>query len=267
MENCLEFEGIPKPEEGSGKKGRVLKPDLVDKLIEHVLTGCTQEQKDRVRKNLVGETQPEVSEEDEILTADCPTEILKLVRDMDTENRDHFKNVIEQATVMLQKIAEKNEEKKIREAVKQTLAKKAEEAKEQKPKEAVPATGSEPPGPGSGVAKAGGPHAGPSKPKQHCPAAFLNLCPPLSPGLFFVKWEPGRRRIQVIFPKLAGFQKSKSQSWKEGASIVEIGTACWVVWDFARAMYHTHFKEGPFYDRAYAMPSSQMLEDAIREAG
>ncbi|CAE7028675.1 unnamed protein product [Symbiodinium natans] len=95
VEKCMAAEQIPFPQHRP--RGRLLKADLVDALLSNVLDGESEETIAQVRKRLCRETQPDAEEDDDDEL--CPEEILRLIRNMDQDNREHFKEVQKEMAV------------------------------------------------------------------------------------------------------------------------------------------------------------------------
>ena len=103
VEKCMAAEQIPFPQHRP--RGRLLKADLVDALLSNVLDGESEETIAQVRKRLCRETQPDAEEDDDDEL--CPEEILRLIRNMDQDNREHFKEVQKEAGRLLERRSRK----------------------------------------------------------------------------------------------------------------------------------------------------------------
>ena len=205
VEKCMAAENISWPEKGTGKGQRILKADLVDKLLDTVLGNSVSEQeRAEVRKRLVRETTKSMEEEEaeDMDDAICPEEILMLLQNLDEENRDAFKHVVKQAADILEqrsKNAQSNQKKK---AVAQASAAAAEQRDEAAnipppppPAQPVPEPADDP---------AAHPHAGSDAPRSRAgrkmtPESLKRLLPPLSDDRVYLKWKSAAQQVQVEF--------------------------------------------------------------------
>lgn len=195
VEKCIACEGIPFPESGSGAGGRVLKPDLVELLVEKVLSQEPQEVRRKVKQRLGGESAVEVAAEEDMNLSDCPENVLKVLEELDTENKEHFRNVVKTAKKMLEQKAEKTITKKNQKTEQEELLELARQKAEP-----MAATGEAPPGLTAGRSRPSAPRAHPTFHKQ-CPEAFHSMLPSLSRGLLYFKWQPNQRRAGCEFPR------------------------------------------------------------------
>ena len=103
IEKRLSAERIPFPAaSGTGAGGRLLKSDLVDVLLARALAGVPADEVARIRKKLCREsTTTDDGDEDD--PDACPEELLHLLRNLDLENREHFRNVTQHATRLLER--------------------------------------------------------------------------------------------------------------------------------------------------------------------
>ena len=105
---CLAAERIQFPDKGSGANGRILKIDLVRKLLSEVLGDTvSEEQQKRLARNLAKEAAPEELPTD-MDDGSCPEEVLHLLATMDADNKDSFQKILEQATAILEERKRKN---------------------------------------------------------------------------------------------------------------------------------------------------------------
>ena len=173
--------------------GRVLKPDLVDFLLSKILPDEPEDVLARIKKTLVGaKKQPTTEADDEEDLNECPESILEVLEHLDIENKEHFKNVAEQAGRILKRKKESKAEKE----------KNAEPPEGLEP-ELVPPPEHDaeaPPGAGAGVARVAVPRAHPGV-RRASPQELQALLPPATSGKIYLKWQPQHRRISAEFPR------------------------------------------------------------------
>ena len=115
FEDILECENLPYPEKGSGANGRVLVVDLATAVVNGVLADLDEETRKTVLASLTRTKTAEEFEfeEDENL----PMELLKVVTNLDIENKEQFRKVTEAASRLLEKRMEHEKEEEIKKRV------------------------------------------------------------------------------------------------------------------------------------------------------
>ena len=205
IEKCLSAEQIPFPTEG--KKGkRVLKPDLVDTLLAHVLSDVPEEQVAQIRRRLCREPSPQDEEdpddEGENDASECPVALLRVLNSLDTDNKQHFKEVISHAGKLLQKRTEKEMATRSRAAREPAPAAASAEASAAAPAEAPAAAPAEAPAPEGDLPARDheGSHAArPRVNRRLTPESLKTLLPPLDEDKVYLKWKSKSSQIQVEF--------------------------------------------------------------------
>ena len=194
IESCLISSKIAFPE--PGPSGRILKRNLVETLVSAVLPDITAEKRQAIIKSLCRETNPA---DDDDGAGDCPSEILEVIKNMDTENRQHWKNVVEHAAKLLERRVSEEVDKQVREKY-QKLARPS-ETDTFKTDKATPAP------------RKTGPQMHPALTKARAPPEFTCLLPAV-PHVYLY-WWPEKHTVQVQFKGglEAGNQKSKSARW------------------------------------------------------
>ena len=223
VEKCLASFGIPYPTEGSGKSGRVLKPDLVDALLQHFFPNEAQAELSRMRQRLAKDPSYEDDDAENDAAEECPVELLRVLKSMDLENRDHFRNMMEQAANMLERRSKK-ELKATAAAAAPTenmdsnanVAPEAAGAAAGPPDPATPADAppfAPPPPPAADAppvadAPEDSPpahvHAGSDAPRPRAtrrmtPESIKALLPPLEDERVYLKWKSRQSQVQVEF--------------------------------------------------------------------
>ena len=213
VEKCLASCGIPYPTEGSGKSGRVLKPDLVDALLQHFFPDEAQAELSRMRQRLVKDPSYEDDDAENDAAEECPVELLRVLKSMDLENRDHFRNVMEQAANML----ERRSEKEMKAAAAAAAPTENPDPNADVAPEAA-AAGDGPPDPPPPPAADAPPvaadapedslpahvHAGSDAPRPRAtrrltPESLKALLPPLEDDKVYLKWKSRQSQVQVEF--------------------------------------------------------------------
>ncbi|CAE7218174.1 hypothetical protein AK812_SmicGene13125 [Symbiodinium microadriaticum] len=263
---CMQSENIDLPEKGSGSgaNGRVVKIDLVNKLLAGIFGDSLSEaQLARIRKGLAAEAAP--ADDDSFDDGSCPLEILQLLSTMDDDNKDAFKEVKRQAADMLEERSRKQQTRSARAAAAQD-ASAADGAAEVDPPAPAPGGAAEidPPAPGGAAENnAGGDAVGPARvhegsaaprpraTRKLTPESLKMLLPPMEEAIY-LKWKSGSHSVQVEFyGYLAGtppgVQRTKQASWPMNAGVDAQVRACRTVFDFVHEMYHTHFTETTGY--------------------
>ena len=224
LEKCLQSEGIPFP--AAGPKGRVLKRDIAQALVDHVLADRPEDVRARVLNRLARDSAPEPDEDD---MEDCPIEILQVINEMDRDNKDHFEGVLKQAAgLLVRRVQAETERNAQRRAGQQQprgaagggaaeapahQAAAAEPAAANAAEAAAPAAGAanaaEAAAPDAGAA-ANAPEAEPrddGSPRRRAnlgrakaPEEFRSLLPPLNHLHFY--YQPRQRRVVVEFASI-----------------------------------------------------------------
>ena len=208
VEKCMAAQNVPWPEQGSGKGQRILKADLVDKLLGSVLGNSVSPQElAQVRKNLVKESTQSMEEEESenIDDGSCPLEILSLLTHMDQDNRDAFQHIVKQAADILEhrsKKARTREKKKAADAA--SAAAKADEAAAQAAPANVPPPPPEPVREPPADELPACPHAGSEAPRPRAgrkltPDSLKRLLPPLGDDKVYLKWKSSSQQVQAEF--------------------------------------------------------------------
>jgi predicted RNase H-like nuclease (RuvC/YqgF family) len=113
FEDIIECENLPYPEKGSGVNGRVLVVDLATAVVNSILDDLDEETRKNVLASLTKAKAPEELEEDESV----PLDLLKVVSNLDIENKEQFRKVTEAATKLLEKRMEREKEEEIKKRV------------------------------------------------------------------------------------------------------------------------------------------------------
>ena len=210
---CMQSENIDLPEKGSGSgaNGRVVKIDLVNKLLAGIFGDSLSEaQLARIRKGLAAEAAP--ADDDSFDDGSCPLEILQLLSTMDDDNKDAFKEVKRQAADMLEERSRKQQTRSARAAAAQD-ASAADGAAEVDPPAPAPGGAAEidPPAPGGAAENnAGGDAVGPARvhegsaaprpraTRKLTPESLKMLLPPMEEAIY-LKWKSGSHSVQVEF--------------------------------------------------------------------
>ena len=129
LEDIIECEDLPYPEQGSGANGRVLVVDLAAAVVDSVLADEDEETRKKVLASMTKAKAPEELEEDESV----PLDLLKVVTNLDIENKEQFRKVTEAAAKLLEERMEREKEDEIKKRVQQ--AKKDAMENKQKEKE------------------------------------------------------------------------------------------------------------------------------------
>ena len=120
IELCMESEGVVYPEKGSGAGGRVVVQDLATALVEHVLNDCSKDiQEAAIRKMTGAKGNDDDDDPTDSLGAaqDCPIEMLRVLANLDLENKQQFQKVSEYAAAALERATRKAAEKATTEKV------------------------------------------------------------------------------------------------------------------------------------------------------
>ena len=167
----------------------------METLVSAVLPDITAEKREAIIKSLCRETNPHDDEKAE----DCPSEILEVIKNMDTENRQHWKNVVEHAAKML--------EKRMSEEVKKQVCEKYQ--KLARPSDSKKIATDKPPA----APRNTGPHKNSTLTKARTPLQFTSLLPAVS--YLYLYWWPDKKTVQAQFKGgiEAEDQKSKSARW------------------------------------------------------
>ena len=112
-EDIIDAEGITYPKKGSGQAGRVLVADLAKAVVDAVLGDLDETTRSEVLSKLVKQREPNEFEGG----SDVPLDLLKVISNLDTENKEQFKNVTETAIKMLEKQAAAAKEAEIKKRV------------------------------------------------------------------------------------------------------------------------------------------------------
>eukprot|EP00434_Breviolum_minutum_P020956 symbB.v1.2.018486.t1/scaffold1464.1/size117165/9 len=239
IESCLISSKIVFPEPDAS--GRVLKKHLVETLVSAVLPDITAEKREAIIKSLCRETNPHDDEKAE----DCPSEILEVIKNMDAENRQHWKNVVEHAAKMLEKRMSEEVEKQVREKY-QKLARPSDPEKI--------ATDKPPAAP-----RNTGPHKNPALTKARAPPQFTSLLPAVP--YLYLYWWPDKKTVQAQFKGgiEAGDQKSKSARWLDES----MKEKSWALKSVLTFVSFTCERMKPRVE--YSVPSQEEMEKAISD--
>lgn len=267
IENMMHSAGVPIPTSGSGKETgpgkekRVLKIDLARALVHHHLADSfSDEEMEEISQRVCYRVPPKVDSD----TSDSPESLLEMFGNIDIENAQHFKDIVQAAL---------NKQKKKKESTAKTPGKVGEN--EEIPQEAASGSAAV-----EFVEVSEMPAAQPRsipipnpervkptvKSRMSTPEALVKLLPPrLGSGLVNLHWKPMKKQVQIRLDgdHMVGFQRTKQASWKLDTEKVQ---ALSVVFSFLDTAYHTCFKKLPGYDKDWKRPTIEQLEAAVAEA-
>eukprot|EP00438_Fugacium_kawagutii_P029016 Skav204730 [mRNA] locus=scaffold1549:262768:263502:- [translate_table: standard] len=113
LESIMECEDIPYPDRGSGVKGRILLADLAKAVVFYVLADLDE----ATRNNVLAKMTRQSSAGNKIDGDDLPVDLLKVVSNLDLENKEQFKELKEAAQKLLDEELENAREEEIKKRV------------------------------------------------------------------------------------------------------------------------------------------------------
>ena len=177
-------------------------------LLDSVLEGEPEAEVQAIRRRL-GQEADEEDEDPDGDGEDCPIELLRVLRDMDMENKQHFQDVIQHATKLLEKRSAKERKTRATRAAaprntqeEAASGSAAAEAPAAPPGDAEPPAAAAPANPDE--VPAAHPHAGshaarPRAGRKQTPDSLSRLLPPLDEDRVYLKWKSKKSQIQVEF--------------------------------------------------------------------
>ena len=241
-------EGVtaPRAPNGSGRRGRVVKYDLVKALVRHHFPNLEEESPEEFE-----EICHAVSNRGKAKIV-CPEDVIEAVGTLDPENEQAFSEIIKDAREQKEKIAAKELEVVIEEKYKALYAEREQAARAAERDAPRPAAAPEPPAERAAPA-ARAPAAERAVPVARitAPPEFKQLLPQVD--FLYFHWEPQHRRTRVVYKQGIEhpYQKSKTSTWPASGTAEQKLDALAVVFDWVSDAYHRRFRDSPGYQADY----------------
>ena len=225
--------GIPLPRKGTGKHGNVIKRDVARALVVGIFPNFTEEEIEKMVNSICGD----VSERKSPIPEATPEETLKLISALDPQEKESFKELIQES---LDKLAA--EEKKIERKMKLEARLEAKQA-EKSASDALKPPKEKQGDPGSRFAK---------HPRARAPPEFTQFLPDVSN--LYLHWEPRNGRIYAEFKNLQGYQRTKSKKINKEMTAKAKSTALLEIFEYIHQAYHIKFTDLQNYNADWKPP-------------